>query len=412
MAVSSLLDTDLVAVSDIDPGPCAVLSRNHPDVPNLGDIKAVDWSTLPDYRVLMGGYPCQPFSAAGHRKGAEDPRHLWPYVLQAIKARRPDHVFLENVRGHLSLGFATVLEDLADAGYEVSWSIFAASSVGAPHRRERLYIYATPGAGAYSVDLPAKLPTAGQLGPEGLATRDRVDEKDPRRPGGLLPTPLAQDSKGAYYGSKRSGGASLADVHKLFPTPAASDTTGSRQTRPDGYKACKDMPLLLMEGGSRLMPTPTTMDNLNPRTGEAVERQLRRGTGTSRRSSSGNLREDILLTVDPDRYTLPGEPSKAVEDREWSPFNSQDWGVFAEAVARWTLITGNVPPRPVQMNRNGNPQLTPEFPEWLMGLPAGYLTDPELGLSRAAAIKLAGNGVVPQAALYAFAHLIDTHHAQ
>ena len=61
-----------------------------------------------------------------------------------------------------------------------------------------------------------------------------------------------------------------------------------------------------------------------------------------------------------------------------------------------------MPPAPVQPNRNGNPQLTAAFPAWLMGLPNGYLTDPDIGLTRTEAIKLAGNGVVPQAAAVAY----------
>lgn len=179
MAVMALTGAELVGVSDIDKGPCAVLDYYHPDTPNLGDIKAIDWDSddVPTFDILTGGYPCQPFSAAGRRRGVDDPRHLWPYVLKAIKARRPGQVYLENVRGHLSLGFNVVLKDLASAGYAVYWSIMAASSVGAAHRRERLYIYATLTAdGApYEVDLPDKVPVAGRIGPTGLHEASRVD---------------------------------------------------------------------------------------------------------------------------------------------------------------------------------------------------------------------------------------------
>ncbi len=101
-------------------------------------------------------------------------------------------------------------------------------------------------------------------------------------------------------------------------------------------------------------------------------------------------------------FTGYGGPARDLDTYTWAPFNTGDWGIYAEAVARWALSTGNMPPAPVQPNRNGNPQLTAAFPAWLMGLPNGYLTDPDSGLTRTEAIELAGNGVVPQAAAVAY----------
>jgi DNA (cytosine-5)-methyltransferase 1 len=92
--------------------------------------------------ILTGGYPCQPFSAAGQRKGAEDPRHLWPHILRAIDVIRPRRVFFENVEGHISLGLQEVIESLEIRGYKTAWGIFSASEVGAPHRRKRVFIMA------------------------------------------------------------------------------------------------------------------------------------------------------------------------------------------------------------------------------------------------------------------------------
>jgi DNA (cytosine-5)-methyltransferase 1 len=92
--------------------------------------------------VLTGGYPCQPFSAAGLRKGTEDPRHLWPYIYDHIRTIRPIRCFFENVEGHISLGLREVIEDLESLGYTVAWGIFSAAEVGAPHQRKRVYILA------------------------------------------------------------------------------------------------------------------------------------------------------------------------------------------------------------------------------------------------------------------------------
>jgi DNA (cytosine-5)-methyltransferase 1 len=91
---------------------------------------------------IIGGYPCQPFSAAGQRKGTDDPRHLWPYIKGAIESIRPRWCFFENVEGHLTLGLKDVMHDLGELGYETTAGLFSASEVGAPHQRKRLFILA------------------------------------------------------------------------------------------------------------------------------------------------------------------------------------------------------------------------------------------------------------------------------
>jgi DNA (cytosine-5)-methyltransferase 1 len=130
--------------SEIEPYACSVLKKHWPDVPNLGDIKLIKWKELENVDLIAGGYPCQPFSSAGKRRGKEDPRHLWPYVLEAIRELRPRYALMENVRGHLSLGFREVLADLAACGYSAEWQLIPASSLGAPHRRDRIFFVAYP----------------------------------------------------------------------------------------------------------------------------------------------------------------------------------------------------------------------------------------------------------------------------
>ena len=130
--------------SEIDNYACRVLKKHWPEIPNLGDVKKINWSEVPNVDIIAGGYPCQPFSTAGKRKGKEDPRHLWPYVLDAIRTVRPRYALMENVRGHLTLGFGDVLADLAGCGYSAEWQIISAASVGAPHRRDRLFFVAYP----------------------------------------------------------------------------------------------------------------------------------------------------------------------------------------------------------------------------------------------------------------------------
>ena len=135
---------DVIWQSEIDPYACKVLEKHWPTVPNLGNIKEIDWSQVERPDVICGGYPCQPFSQAGNRQGEGDARHLWPWVRTCIAELRPRYAVLENVRGHLSLGFGTVLGDLASIGYDTEWQVIPAASIGAPHRRDRVFIVAYP----------------------------------------------------------------------------------------------------------------------------------------------------------------------------------------------------------------------------------------------------------------------------
>jgi DNA (cytosine-5)-methyltransferase 1 len=131
---------DLAWYSEIEPAACKVMEAHYPGVPNLGDITQVDWAEVEAVDVITGGYPCQPFSNAGMRKGKDDERHLWPHVRDAISAIRPRRAVLENVRGHLTLGFDIVLTDLAALGLSARWGVVRAADAGAPHHRARLFI--------------------------------------------------------------------------------------------------------------------------------------------------------------------------------------------------------------------------------------------------------------------------------
>lgn len=128
--------------SEIDPYACRVLKKHWLDVPNLGNIKEINWEEVEKVDVICGGYPCQPFSTAGKRNGEEDPRHLWPWVREAISELRPHYAILENVRGHLSLGGLSVIGELASIGYDAEWRVISAASVGANHKRDRIFIVA------------------------------------------------------------------------------------------------------------------------------------------------------------------------------------------------------------------------------------------------------------------------------
>jgi DNA (cytosine-5)-methyltransferase 1 len=144
MAVESVLDARTAWHAEIDPAACRVLAHRYPDVPNLGDVTSIDWAAVPPVDVVTAGYPCQPFSDAGQRKGEDDARYLWPEVARCIREVGPRLVILENVRGHLVRGFSRVVGELSELGYDAQWTTVRASDVGAPHRRERLFCVAWP----------------------------------------------------------------------------------------------------------------------------------------------------------------------------------------------------------------------------------------------------------------------------
>ncbi len=141
MAIEAYFDAEMVWCAENDKYASKVIEARF-NKPNLGDIKQIDWASLEPIDILTAGYPCQPFSHAGQRKGENDKRHIWPDILKGISILRPRIIVLENVRGHLSLGFKEVLGDLAQNGYDAKWRIVRASDVGAPHQRARLFIIA------------------------------------------------------------------------------------------------------------------------------------------------------------------------------------------------------------------------------------------------------------------------------
>jgi len=145
---------ETVAFCDIEEYPRKVLAKHWPRVKQYTDIKELTYDKLKSdgiisdnkkIDIITGGYPCQPFSVAGRKKGEEDPRHLWPEYLRLIQELRPTWVIGENVSGHIKLGLDTVLQNLADQMYSTRTFSISASSVGANHQRERIFIVANTG---------------------------------------------------------------------------------------------------------------------------------------------------------------------------------------------------------------------------------------------------------------------------
>ena len=135
-----------VAFCEIDPYCQKVLAKNFPNIPIFNDVKELvnarpeSTRTIPDHDILTSGYPCQPFSVAGQRRGEEDERNIWPYVYEIVKRKRPTWCVFENVYGHVTMGLDQVLHEMEMEGYTTQTFIVPACGINAPHKRDRLWI--------------------------------------------------------------------------------------------------------------------------------------------------------------------------------------------------------------------------------------------------------------------------------
>ena len=473
MGVQSVLPGRTLWHSEIDPGACKVLAHRWPDVPNLGDITAVDWATVEPIDILTGGFPCQDVSHAGRRAGlirgeGGTRTGLWAEMLTAIKTLRPRLVVAENVRGLLSaradsdmepcpwcLGddddrpalraLGAVLGDLADIGYDAWWTGLRAADIGAPHGRFRVFIFAWPadlgvaadarsigrGEGASDWAGPGTAPREGQAGGVGGHYLLGTDASGLT----LLPTPGANlgGNGGPQHPDKRRAGGhsvSLDDaVHALLPTPKTTDghhsSPADARRRDPGLRAI----------GHALLPTPKATNNENrssawangPNLGEAVTALLPTpratdGTkgGPNQRGSSGDLMLPSAVHLLPTPVASAGGRASdgyglSLKEAVGASENgrNQAWSDYAAAIARWERILGRPAPNPTKPGRTGNPRLNPQLVEWMMGWPAGHVTNVP-GITDPQALRICGNGVVPQqaaAAARALLHDLATESA-
>lgn len=140
---------DVVGLSEIEDYPVRILKKNFTDIPILKDVRKINKRTLkevdidPDtIDIVSGGFPCQPFSIAGKRRGTDDDRDLWPEMFRIIKEIKPNWVVGENVANFANMELDRTLSDLESAGYETRAFVLPAAAVGAPHQRMRTFIVA------------------------------------------------------------------------------------------------------------------------------------------------------------------------------------------------------------------------------------------------------------------------------
>ena len=134
-----------IGFSEIDKYAIQTFKRHFPGYKNYGDAKHIDWDTVPDFRLLCAGFPCQAFSMAGRKKGFDDTRGtLFFEICRAVESKKPDLLLLENVKGLLSNKqgntFRTILRALDELGYYAEWEVLNSKNFGVPQNRERVFI--------------------------------------------------------------------------------------------------------------------------------------------------------------------------------------------------------------------------------------------------------------------------------
>ena len=324
--------------------------------PKAGEVTSVyDLTVEDDHSFVAAGivvHNCQDMSTAGKRAGMIDGTRsgLWSYQADAVAALRPKAVVWENVRGALTARALTpdgrpttailrVTSDLTGLGYVVRHTIVRASDVGAPHQRARVFLLATLGSNGGGQDPMKRL-----AGGHDVSLEDQVSV--------ILPTP-------------RVSSASQTETVRLLPTPVVNDM-GEGKAVEVWDEWVEDMRARHGNGNGhgkslnievqRLLPTPRASDT--------------NGAGVH-----GHGGMDLRTAA-------------------------RDFGPYKPAVRRWEQTIGRPAPAPTEPGRNGHPRLSAEFAEWMMGLPAGWVTAVP-GVTRGEALKLVGNGVVPQQAAHA-----------
>lgn len=361
LAVMGAVGGDVVWHCEWDDAPARILAHHFPGVPNYRDVSTVDWAQVEPVDVLTGGFPCQDVSLAGRRAGMKEGTRsgLWSEFAKAIDVLRPRLVVIENVRGLLSAAAGNDVEPCA-------WCL--GDNSGEPALRA----------------LGAVLGELADLGYD--AEWVGVRASDTGAPHGRFRVfVVAYPSGGGSGGWASESGQAGGDY-----APVGSGEGGTGQGTVVADSGCD-------------------------------ESERRRGFGTvggaaSSRESVVGERERVWDTVGSGSENVAESDSgrRGKSDTHFGRLSIFDangsgtnWGDYEPAIRRWESVTSRVAPSPTLADgKNGQHRLSAPFVEWMMGLPEGWVTSPEIGLTRNQQLRALGNGVVPQQAALALRDLL------
>ena len=359
--------------------------------------------------LLTAGYPCQPFSAAGARRGADDPRHLWPHIARGIRLCRPGWVFLENVEGHITLGLSTVISDLEEMGYRSTWGIFSAAEVGAPHQRKRVFILAH----GIGTGLQGHAGNEQGTGWQGTRLRRPIAESClplqwPARPGEAQQE-WEEPRTVADTGSKKQHRVTQSEE---WNSHSKDGQSGERELADTTHK-------LRQRGGASSQKKRGQPFQITPiTTSVRSEKTVRLDLPGCQGKLNPNWVEQLM--GQPDREKL-NKSGKSLE--QWPTPRTQCTRPGNVRAQEETLLglqlkdKGNLEERVAITNQVKQAKLNPNWVEQLMGLPVGWTqlptewTDDGIAsrvdpiANRLDRLRMIGNGVCPQTAAKAFATL-------
>lgn len=260
-----------------------VLAQHWPDVPVYDDVADIGEDT-PAVDVIAAGFPCQPVSHAGRRKAQDDERWLWPHVERCIRVLRPSGVVLENVAGLFTAGFDDVIGGLAACGYNAEWDCIPAAAVGAPHRRDRVFVVAA-----------------------------RPDVANVSTTGEWCPTPMAYAAGAGLEGANRKSG---------LEQRAGCGAGREQQAMADATRVWGNG----VHDNARELARPETARQSRNGAGETL---MANASGI-RRQGQGQPVHTGYPATHPARET--GEPEHGGEPREWPP--EPNVGRVADGVPR------------------------------------------------------------------------------
>lgn len=315
IAVEQVFGTRTVWFSEISQPLAKVFSHHWPHATNLADVTRIDWHEVEPVEILCGGFPCQDVANIGNRRGMGSGTRsgLWAHMAEAVRILHPGVVVIENVRGLLSTPAHRRQEGGTDNGSNQQVS----------------------GAGGSVCDVG---PGGGSVG-------------------------------GSQGGGLRAMGAVLADLADLgydaqwYGLPAS--TIGAPHKRFRVFILAHHA--TAYSSGQRLAPF--------------------QGDPRTRERAAGNHQPDPPSLLPPPKPTPKGP-------KFW-------WGQYRQAIERWQYLTAQPAPYPVHDSGDGDFYVSPVFVEWMMGLPPGWVTNPEFGLSLPQQLTALGNGVVPAQARFA-----------
>lgn len=366
MAVEHVTGGQVAWHCDNDKAASKVLDQRWPGVPNLGDITTVDWSHVEPVDVIDGGSPCQDVSNAGRRLGMRPGTRsgLWAAMCDAVDILRPRLVIWENVYGTLSAG--------ADSGLEP-----CAGCVGDPGDRVVLRALGRVVGDLSSLGYDAEWTTVRASDVGAPHQRERVfvlafpqDERHERTRGAWGRWPGSEDGN-------------CGDCHHDWRLHTAGRGCTARPLNHGGQYECWCERVAADAGRD-----PRSQDDAHIVAAAGSRRDAAAdaaGRGRWRRS----------------HHTLWQTEQRAAATRT----GEVAWGKYEPAIRRWERLTRPVP-HPATIGAKGGPQLSGVFDEWLMGIPGGWITDVP-GISNNDALRLCGNGVVPQQAAAALIELLD-----